>query len=297
MWVAQDPRSLRVLEQAQQAATGTAPILIQGEAGTGKNLLATLIHELSNAAAPLIYFAPASLPPDLVETELFGAEDAGVVQRGRLELAHGGTLVLDELAALPRSAQDRLLHVIEEKSFRRPGGTRPVSANVRVVALTVVDLEHLLQSGTVRGDLLGHFRANVLSIPALRERSADIPALASRFLDSWSTLHRTTSKTLTASALDALRDYPFPANVTELKQLLERASAQCQGTEVGPADLPRHVTENAGREQGARSLEDVEREHIAKILEFTRGRKTEAADILGISRKTLLEKRKRYGLG
>jgi len=297
MWVAQAPASQRLLENAQHIAFTDSPVLIHGEAGTGKKLLATLIHELSNASAPLIYFSPASLPAQLVETDLFGDEDAGVVQRGRLELAHGGTLILDEFTALPEPAQDRLLQVVEQKSFRRPGGTRRVSANVRVIALTTLHPDRAQQNAAIRGDLLGYFRATILSVPPLRERSADVPVLAARFLSSWSTLQRTATKTLAPATLEALQAYDFPANVSELKQLLEQTAARCPASEIAPDDLPRHVTHTEPATPGARSLEAVEREHIAKILEFTRGRKTEAADILGISRKTLLEKRKRYGLG
>ena len=297
MWVAQDVASQRLLEQAEQIAVTSSPVLIHGEPGTGKRLLATLIHELSNPSAPLIYFSPSSLPAELVETELFGQESAGYVQRGRLELAQGGTLVLDEFAALPESAQERLLHVVEDRAFRRPGGTRLVSANVRIVALTVVDPERAQQSAVVRGDLLAHFRSSVLAVPLLRQRVSDLPVLSTRFLESWSALQRVATKTLSPAALEALQEYAFPANVAELRQLLEHAAARCSGTVIGVADLPRHVTDSGIPALGARSLEDVEREHITKVLEFTRGRKTEAADILGISRKTLLEKRKRYGLG
>jgi DNA-binding NtrC family response regulator len=297
MWVAQDIASLRVLEQAERIALTHDPVLIHGEAGSGKTLLATLLHELSNPSAPLIYFSPESLPSELIETELFGEETSGYVQRGRLELAHGGTLVLEELAMLPHTAQARLLRVIEDNSFQRPGGTRNVTANVRVIAATALTPEDAQQSGAIRGDVLAHFRTASLSVPALRERTADIPALAARFLDAWCALHGCGRKTLSSEAIAALQAYGFAGNIAELKQMVELVAAQSPGPEIGAEALPVHVTEGTGHPDGVRSLEDVEREHIAKVLVFTKGRKTEAADILGISRKTLLEKRKRYGLG
>jgi DNA-binding NtrC family response regulator len=297
MWVAADPASQRVLEQAQQVAVSDSPVLIYGEAGTGKKLLATLIHELSNASAPLIYFSPKSLPVALIETELFGEETSGYVQRGRLELAHGGTLVLDELAALPDTAQARLLRVMDDKSFQRPGGSRSVSANTRVIAVTALTPEHAQQSGVIRGDLLAHFRSAGLPLPALRDHPGDIAPLAARFLEAYAALQRTTTKSLSSTALAALHGYAFGGNVAELKHIVEQAATRCRGLEITADELPRHLSQAIAEASGVRSLEDVEREHIAKVLHFTNGRKTEAADLLGISRKTLLEKRKRYGLG
>jgi DNA-binding NtrC family response regulator len=297
MWVALDPASLRVVEDAQRLATSNIPILIHGEPGTGKRLLATLIHELANAAAPLIYFSPESLPPALVESELCGDESSAYVQRGRVELAHGGTLIIDELAALPPTAQLCLLHIIEEKNFVRPGGTRPVACNVRVIALTSLNAGSAETRSTINGGLLAHFAAASLAVPALRHRPADISALASRFLDTWTALHGVTRKVLAPSAITALQAYDFPGNISELKHIVEHCAAHCTGDEIALDHLPRYVTQISSAVDGTRSLEDVEREHIAKVLHFTNGRKTEAADILGISRKTLLEKRKRYGLG
>jgi len=297
MWAAQAPTTQRLLKRVLQVAYGSAPVLIHGEPGTGKKLLATLIHELSNASAPLIYFSPASLPGEFVDTDLFGQESAGNIQRGRVELAQGGTLVLDEIATLTEPAQERLLHVINESSFRRPGGTRNVMANVRIIALSGLDPENAQRNAAVRGDLLSQFSPATLAVPSLRQRSADIPELATRFLTSFCALQRIAPKTLSPATIEALQAYDFPGNLSELRHVVELAATRAYSSEVTADVLPRYVTENSEQAHGARSLEDVEREHIAKILEFTKGRKTEAADILGISRKTLLEKRKRYGLG
>jgi DNA-binding NtrC family response regulator len=212
-------------------------------------------------------------------------------------LAHGGTLILDELAVLPDTAQARLLRVMDERSFQRPGGARSVSANVRVIAVTSLTPHDAQQSGAIRGDLLAHFRSACLPLPSLRERPGDIAPLAARFLEACAALQRTRAKILSATALAALQSYAFPGNVAELKHVIEQATARCRGLEITADELPPHVTQATAEARGVRSLEDVEREHIAKVLQFTNGRKTEAADILGISRKTLLEKRKRYGLG
>ena len=300
IFVAKDPRTLKLLEHVQKVARTDATVLIRGESGTGKDLLAELIHFLSpRAAEPFVKIDCASLPHELVESELFGYEKgaftgATQMKRGRLELAGDGTLVLDEIAGLSMPAQAKLLRVLEERKFDRLGGTRPVPVEARIVALTNIDLEHAVARKTFREDL--YYRLNVvpLALPALRERPGDVAPLAEHLLAQLSEVHRKPKMNFSPAALRALTDYPFPGNVRELRNLLERAVVYGTGADVLLADLPAHV--GSDKHGGKQTLEELEKAYIAEVLDFTRGRKSKAAAILGISRKTLLEKRKRYGL-
>jgi two-component system response regulator AtoC len=302
-WIAADPQSLRLLEQARKIAAGTSTVLISGESGVGKDLLASLLHYLGpNPQDPLVKIDCASLPHELVESELFGYEKgaftgATEMKRGRLELAGAGTIVLDEVAALPLAVQAKLLRAIEEKCFHRLGGTRDVHVSARIVALTNADLAEAVARGAFREDL--YYRLNVLplTVPPLRERPADIRPLTRRLLSQLAESHRGPARTLAADALAALERYAFPGNVRELRNILERALFSSSSPEITLDALPAHVRDAAaGRDRHKRTLEELERAYIAEILDFTRGKKSKAAAILGISRKTLLEKRKRYKL-
>lgn len=302
-WIAADPKSLHLLEQARKIATGTSTVLISGESGVGKDLLASLLHYLGpNAQEPLVKIDCASLPHELVESELFGYErgaftGATQTKHGRLELAGAGTIVLDEVAALPLAVQAKLLRALEEKSFHRLGGTRAVHVAARIVALTNADLAEAVARGAFREDL--YYRLNVLplSIPPLRERPADIRPLARRLLSQLAEPHRGPARTFSADALAALERYPFPGNVRELRNILERALVASSAPEISLDALPAHVRQAAqGRDRHKMTLQELERAYIAEILDYTRGKKSKAAAILGISRKNLLEKRKRYGL-
>jgi DNA-binding NtrC family response regulator len=304
-WIAEDPASLRVLELAQKVATAPTTLLITGESGTGKDHLARLVHELGpRRDAPFLKIDCASLPPQLVESELFGHEVGaftGAVERklGRLELGGNGTIVLDEIAALSPSAQGKLLRVLQERTFERLGSTETLRIKARIVALTNVDLNEAVSTGRFREDL--YFRLNVLAlaVPPLRDRAADIAPLAEHLLAGLRTIHGRPGAHLSAAARRMLTSYGWPGNVRELRNALERAIVFSQHDALEPADLPENIRAAAGPSGailGLRSLEDVEREVISATLEATRYRISRAADALGISRKTLLEKRKKYGL-
>jgi DNA-binding NtrC family response regulator len=302
LFIARDPRTLKLLEHVQKVARTDATVLIRGESGTGKDLLAQLIHFLSSptrAVEPFVKIDCASLPHELVESELFGYEKgaftgATQMKRGRLELAGDGTLVLDEIAGLSMPAQAKLLRVLEERKFDRLGGTRPVPVEARIIALTNIDLEHAVARKTFREDL--YYRLNVvpLALPPLRERPGDVTPLAEHLLEQLCEVHRKPRMSFSPAALRALTEYAYPGNVRELRNLLERAVVYATGTDVLLADLPAHV--GSGKHGGMQTLAELEKAYIAEVLDFTRGRKSKAAAILGISRKTLLEKRKRYGL-
>src|SRR5215467_11935051 len=308
-WIAEDPASLRLLELAEKVAAAPTTLLITGESGTGKDHLARLIHELGpRRDAPFLKIDCASLPPQLVESELFGHERGaftGAVERklGRFELGRNGTIVLDEVAALSPTAQSKLLRVLQERAFERLGGTETLKIEARLIALTNVDLPAAVKAGTFREDL--YFRMNVLTltVPPLRERRADILRLAEHLLMALRSVHGRLRAELSDSARRMLAAYTWPGNIRELRNAIEHAivfSRAGQSDFLEPEDFPSDVrTAAAGAASsvvGLRSLEEVEREVIAATLEATRYQISRSAEILGISRKTLLEKRKRYGL-
>lgn len=293
-WVASDPATKRLIEEAPSIARTSSTVLIRGEAGTGKDLFAWILHALSNRAdRPLIRVDCASLPPDLIETELFGQEFASG-RAGRLEMAAGGTLVLDEVSALSIPAQAKLLRAIEERRLEA-GHAR--SLDTRIIALTNSNLEQAVSRRAFREDL--YYRLNVIPmvIPPLRDRKADIEPLAIHFLDRYTDSNRRGRMKLGPAVVEALEGYEWPGNVREMRSILERAVLTATSAEIDLTDLPQPVRDcAAGAIRSKATLEDMERRYIAEVLEHTRGKKTLASKILGISRKTLLEKRKRYGL-
>jgi DNA-binding NtrC family response regulator len=303
LWIARNPASEHVLELARKVAETSTTILITGESGTGKDQLARLIHELSpRRDAPYLKIDCASLPQELVESELFGHERGaftGAVERkmGRLEMAGAGTIVLDEVAALSTGIQSKLLRVLEERRFERLGGTETLSIEARLIALTNADLRRAVAARRFREDL--YFRLSVLAIhvPALRERREDIVPLAEHMLARLAAVHGREGAALSDAARHALENYNWPGNIRELKNAIERALIFGNAATLTPADLPESIrTAESGEMAGLRSLEEIEREAIEKTLEGTHYKITRAAEILGISRKTLLDKRKKYGL-
>lgn len=299
-YIAADPASVKLLNEIHRIAVGSSTVLLRGEAGTGKGLVASLLHYLSaRASEPLVRLDCAALTPELIESELFGHERLGF-QSGRgkcgyLELAGEGTLVLDEVAALSMPLQARLLRVLEEKSFHRLGGARQMAMEARVIALTTVDLERAVARRSFREDLYYLLNVVPVFVPPLRDRPGDIAAMAMHFLAVLGEINRKPRLSFSAGAVAALERYPYPGNVRELRTVVERAVLAAEGGEVGLGDLPPAVRSAAA--EGKPSLEEVERAYIREVLDHTRGKKTQAAHILGISRKTLLEKRKKYGMG
>lgn len=304
-WIAVDPTSRRVLELAEKVADAATTVLITGESGTGKDQLARWIHERgARRNAPLLKIDCASLPSELVESELFGHERGaftGAVARkpGRLELAQDGTIVLDEVAALAPGMQAKLLRVLEERKFERLGGNETLDMDARLMALTNTDLSRAVAAGRFREDLF--FRLNVLSIvvPPLRERPADIPELAAHFLARLAPVHGRTNASFAPGTLKFLESYEWPGNARELKNAIEHALIFGKDAQIGPTDFPEIVRAGNIRRDGSgglRSLETIERDAIKGTLEATHYKIGKAAEILGISRKTLLEKRKKYEL-
>lgn len=304
-WIAVDPASRRVLELAEKVADASTTVLITGESGTGKDQLARWIHERgSRRNAPLLKIDCASLPSELIESELFGHERGaftGAVARkpGRLEMAQDGTIVLDEVAALTPGMQAKLLRVLEERKFERLGGNETLDMDARLIALTNTDLSRAVSTGRFREDLF--FRLNVLSIvvPPLRERPADIPELAAHFLARLAPVHGRKEASFAPGTVKSLESYEWPGNARELKNAIEHALIFGKEAQIAPADFPEIVRAGNNLGDGAgslRSLAKIESEAIKQTLEATHYKFGKAAEILGISRKTLLEKRKKYEL-
>jgi transcriptional regulator with PAS, ATPase and Fis domain len=236
-----------------------------------------------------------------MESELFGYEPgaftgATQLKRGRLELAGSGTIVLDEISALTPAMQAKLLRVIEDKRFHRLGGNSATGIEVRarIIALSNTDLEQAVARRTFREDLFYRLNVIPLTVPPLRERAADVRLLVQHLLSQLSG-SQGGSKYFSEGALAALERYPFPGNVRELRNIIERCLVHASKPEIGVDDLPANVTRGE-KAPSMKSLADVEREHIAAVLDHTRGKKSKAAEVLGISRKNLLEKRKKYKL-
>jgi DNA-binding NtrC family response regulator len=303
VWVGDDPASESIRKLAFKLAATPSTLLIVGESGTGKDLLAAMIHYLGpNSAEPLLRIDCATLPGALIESELFGHEKGAFTgaysaKAGRLELAGGGTVVLDEVAALTPEMQAKLLRVVDQRTFERLGGTRTEKMEARLMALTSTDLSRGVAEGSFREDL--YFRLSVIpvAIPPLRERRSDIRPLAGHFLDRLAALHRSPVRSFAPEALHALEAYDFPGNVRELRNAIERALVEAPKDRIEREHLPPSIAQSAASvTERKATLAEMESEHIRQILKLTRGRKSEAAAILGISRKTLLEKRKRYHL-
>jgi two-component system, NtrC family, response regulator AlgB len=301
------PRMRTLIETSRQAAASEATILLLGESGTGKNVLAREIHGWSpRSKRPFVVVNCTTLSEQLLESELFGhmrGAFTGAVKDkpGRLEAADGGTVFLDEIADLPIALQAKLLRFLQERRFERVGGTETIEVDARIIAATNRELEQEVAAGRFREDL--YYRINVisLSVPALRERPEDIMALAEHFLATAALRNRRPGLNFAPEAAHALCRYRWPGNVRELRNAIERAVVLSRGDTIRQEDLPdsifRPQTTTAPRPapEASASLEDVERDHILRVLADAVTLE-EAADTLGISVATLWRKRKRYGI-
>lgn len=300
----------KVLEQAKRVAPSKAAVFIRGESGTGKELLARFIHENSDRSrGPFVALNCAALPETLLESELFGYEKgafSGAVTNkpGKFELAHKGTLLLDEVTEMAISLQAKLLRVLQEGEVDRLGSTSPVPIDVRIIATTNREPQKAVEEGLFREDL--YFRLNVipLKIPPLKERPEDIPILANEFLNHFSTLYGKSGMRFAEGVLNALSRMPWKGNVRELKNLIERGVLLAEGNEI---ELEHLLLEENKQAQAAPkdadisaigtelfNLSEIEREMVKKALEKTYGNRTHAAKLLGISVRTLRNKLAEY---
>jgi NtrC-family two-component system response regulator AlgB len=299
------PLMAGLVKTARQAAASEATILLLGESGTGKNVLAREIHEWSpRRGRPFVVVNCTTLSEQLLESELFGhvrGAFTGAVKDkpGRLEAAGGGTVFLDEIADLSVGLQAKLLRFLQERRFERVGGAETIEVDARIIAATNRNLEQEVAAGRFRDDL--YYRLNVISlaVPALRERVEDIGALAERFLSAAALRNRRNGLRFSPEAAAALRRYRWPGNVRELRNAIERAVVLSRGDTIAQEDLPdsifRPQTSLKQMPEAAASLEEVERDHIRRVLTDAVTLE-EAADTLGISVATLWRKRKRYGI-
>jgi DNA-binding NtrC family response regulator len=301
--VARSESMREALRLAGRVAGTDANVLVTGESGAGKDALAAYVHAKSKRAeGPFVKIDCAALPGGLLEAELFGFErgaftGATQAKPGRLEAAHKGTLVLDEIAHLSWDAQAKLLRVIERREFERLGGRRTVRVDARLLALTNVDLDDAVRRRVLREDLF--YRLNVVRIHVapLRERGEDVAPLAEKFLETFAAKHGRRARGFAPGALDVLAHYEFPGNARELANIVERAVIVSDGARVAEEDLPEAVR-TAARAHSRRvkrlTLAELEAEHVRDTLDFAGGNKSEAARLLGISRKNLYEKLARY---
>ncbi len=301
-----------VFELIKLVADSDASVLVHGESGTGKELVASAIHyNSSRRAKPYIRVSCASLPESLIESELFGYEKGaftGANERriGRFEAAQGGTLLLDEIGELPLSFQVKLLRVLQERQIERLGSHRSIDIDVRIVSASLRPLEEEIADGRFREDLFFRINTVAIHLPTLRERKEDIPLLAQSFLREFAEERGKELEGFSDDVLEVFDNYDWPGNVRELRNAVERAVLFSRGPKIGLTDLPQTFQRLSPKSMGAGSLGKVrtlqeavqraEMDAIRAALGATEGRRTKAADLLGVSRKTLWEKMKTYGL-
>jgi len=302
---------MELLETVALVAPTEATVLITGESGTGKELIASAIHFNSpRRKNPFIKVNCAAITETLLESELFGHEKGAFTgadrrKEGRFRLAHGGTIFLDEISEMSMAMQAKLLRVIQEKEIQRVGGEETLNVDIRVIAATNRDLKEEIEAGRFREDL--YYRLNVvtLPVPPLKERREDVPLLAQDFLERFAEKNRKRIKGFTPQAMDRMVRYGWPGNVRELMNAVERGVILCQGEYVSELDFPISVGEGLPPTRETPEIEDmpaelslaeVERTTILKTLESSGGNKSEAARRLGITRRTLHRKLKKYGM-
>ncbi len=300
--IAKSSKMQQVIEVIKVVAKSNATVLITGESGTGKELVARAIHSQSyRKDKPFIAVSCAALPETLLESELFGHEKgaftgAHAQRKGKFEIANQGSLFLDEIGEMSANIQVHLLRVLEEKEFTRVGGNELVKVDVRVISATNKDVRKAVASGQFREDL--YYRLNVVTIelPPLRERKEDIPLLAQHFLKKFAVENQKEISDFSAEATDFLLKYEWPGNVRELENAIERAVILAKNSYIEITDLPQESLTLAHSAPSGKSLEEIEKNHILNILNETGGNYSKAARIMGISRMTLYNKVRAYGL-
>ncbi|HEY7443949.1 MAG TPA: sigma-54 dependent transcriptional regulator [Vicinamibacterales bacterium] len=307
--VARSDKMRQLFHLIRSVAPTDASVLVHGENGTGKELVATAIHQHSKrASGPFIKINCAAIPSELIESELFGHKRGaftGAVsdKTGLMELADGGSLLLDEIGEMPANLQVKLLRVLQDREFRPVGGSRVIKPNFRLICATNVNLDAALGDGKLREDLYFRINTVTLSISPLRDRTDDILLLAEHFLGRFSTEHQRSIASIHPDAGRALLRYRWPGNVRELEHVIERAVIVAEGTQVTVDDLPPEVrdadrfpTQSGFVIPPHHTLEEIEKLAILETLERTRWNKRKAASILGVYRPTLYNKLKKYKL-
>jgi two-component system, NtrC family, response regulator AtoC len=291
-----------ILTLIRKVAPTDSPVFIQGESGTGKELVAnTVWHNSKRKDTPFIALNCASLSENLIESEIFGHEkgaftSAYALKHGLVEVADKGTLFLDEIGEMPVGLQAKLLRFLDSGEFRRVGGNKAMRVDVRLITATNKDLPEMIKAGTFREDL--YYRLNVITvtIPPLRERKEDIPELARYFMKKYSRKLSKVVTDFTGEALELLTGYHWPGNVRELENVIERAMILCESDKVGAEDLSIPSAATIAELGTNPSLEEMEKNYILRVLKEANGNQSKASQLLGIDRKTLYLKLKKYGI-
>ncbi|AMM41652.1 Fis family transcriptional regulator [Candidatus Desulfofervidus auxilii] len=305
--VTEDENMRKLLQMARKVAPTDCNILISGETGTGKELLARYIHDHSlRAKGPMLAINCGAFHEELLANELFGHEKgaftgANYLKKGLIEMASQGTLFLDEITDMSHAMQTKLMRVIQEKEIMRLGGTSPIKVDVRFIAATNQDIQEAVKNGRFREDL--YYRLNVVSlhIPPLCERKGDIPLLSYYFLKKYADSMNKDIKKISSEVIEILTNYDYPGNIRELENIIERGVALCLGDVLQPEHLPedlRRLEIRTFRKRGERypTLKEQEKSYILWVLKKFSGNKTRAAEVLGIDRVSLWRKLKRYGI-
>jgi DNA-binding NtrC family response regulator len=298
--VGKSPGMIKVMQAVETVGTTDATVLILGESGTGKEQVARAIHAASpRRYHPMVAIHCGALSESLLESELFGHEKGAFTgaqyrKKGKFEIAEGGTVFLDEIGDISLKTQTDLLRVLQEREITRVGGHQVIKVDFRVIAATNKDLEKLIEEGKFRPDLFYRLNVFCIELPALRDRRPDIPLLADHFVRKYAEAMNKPMLHIDPPAMALLQEYEWPGNVRELENAVERAMVVGRPPELGAADFILTPKPGAGP-NAARTLEDVERLHILKVLEECGGNQTRAAEVLDIDRVTLHNKLKRYG--
>jgi len=300
------PTMLRLRARIETAARARSTVLIVGETGTGKELVATELHRRSSRAdGPLVKVNCAAFAATLLESELFGHERGAFTgaitrRRGRLEQADGGTLFLDEIAEVPLALQVKLLRFLQERELERVGGNETIRVDVRIIAAANRDLATMVDDGLLREDLYYRLRVVVLEVPPLRARPSDIPVLARHFLEQYASENARAIEGFTPQAERAMLTYPWPGNVRELQHAVEQAVVFAEGDRIDTEDLPIHASPQDVPPLSLMipgvTLAELERYAILRTLESVGGSRSKAAEILGISRRTIQYRLAEWGL-
>jgi two-component system, NtrC family, response regulator AtoC len=295
----------RVFHLIDKVAPLDCNVLIQGESGTGKEMVARALHDGGQRRShAFVSFNCGGFAEDLITNELFGHEKeaftgATGTKIGLLEAAHRGSIFLDEIGEMPPTMQVKLLRFVEERSLMRVGGVRPVPVDVRLIAASNRDLKEMVREGTFREDLYYRLNVVVISLPPLRDRLDDLSLLIGHFLTKYARAFGKKITGVSAEVLHVLSHYPFPGNVRELENIIERGAALTDHAEIGLADLPsdlRELSMSSVERRSWPSLEEKNKEYIQQVLALTDGRRNEAAEILDLPRTTLWRMMKRFGL-
>ena len=311
--IGDSPQMFEVLQQIEHFAATAMRILISGETGTGKGVVARALHKNSGRSGAMISVNCAGIPEALLESELFGHErgaftGADVRHIGKFERANKGTLFLDEIGEMPLSMQSKLLHAVEESEIERVGGEKPIPVDVRIVTATNKDLAAAVRDGRFREDLYHRLNVGTISLPTLAERQGDIEALITHFLEKHHQFYKSEIPLVAPRTLVLLKSYPWPGNVRELENVIERASHLVKGQMLLPEYLPEEFQTYQNRPVNVpekdrsvtvpldMTLEEVEETFIRKVLASLDGNRTQAAKMLGIGRSTLQRKLKKYNI-